>query len=511
MVRYFNRHIVPRPCWLLHLVLPFLMVLAACSGVPVRMNQPLPDGPDGRPNFAANYGPSRLLADYANESGTRTRGDSDLLVFLAFSGGGKRSSAFSHGALRGLRTIAVAPPGRTPWTLLDDVDFIAGVSGGSFTAAHYGLYRERHFDTFGRDFLYRDIDVYLYRTYIYPWNWGWLVNPRVGSNDYMAEVYDRLLFHGATYADLLTRGAPVISVNATDYVNGMVFPFLSTSFGAICSDLNSFHLARAVAASAAFPFLFSPVTLENHAAQCRGLRPPDGLPNGTNGESGPLSRRAALVRAANAYADPEHTRWIHLMDGGLADNLALRGILQLFVALDDDHALIQELARRTRRILVLSVDGQAAVDQRLSQRQSISGVRQILNATYYTQVDAYNFETRVLMTTEVQNLARRFARIRCRAPRPRGDASCEDVAGSFVHVSLADIAEEETRLRLQSTETGVSLSARDTADLVAQGESLVRDHPDIRRLVAEAALRLAVRGAAQPASSAAGRPMPASR
>ena len=507
MIPDFNRHCVP---W--YLALPFLVLLAACTGVPVRMNQPLPDGPDGRPDFASNYGPSRLLADHDMQNGERARGESDLLVFLAFSGGGKRSSAFAHGALHGLRDIVVAPPGRPRWTLLDDVDFIAGVSGGSFTAAHYGLYRERHFDSFERDFLNRDIDVYLYRTYIYPWNWGWLVNPSVGSNDYMAEVYDRLLFHGATYADLLRRGPPVISVNATDYVNGMVFPFLSTSFGALCSDLNSFRLARAVAASAAFPFLFSPVTLENHAASCRGLRPPDGLPNGTNGESGPLSRRAALVRAANAYADPERTRWIHLMDGGLADNLALRGILQLFIALDDDHALIQELARRTRRILVISVDGQAAVDQRLSQRQSISGVRQILNATYYTQVDAYNFETRVLMTNEVQTLARRFARIRCRDARRRRDSACDDVAGSFVHVSLADIAEEETRVRLQSTETGVSLSARDTTDLVAQGAQVIRDNPEIRRLVAEAAARMAGPGdASQPVRSAAGRAIPASR
>jgi hypothetical protein len=33
-----------------------------------------------------------------------------------------------------------------------------------------------------------------------PWNWDWLVNPVVGTNDRMTQVYDRLMFRGATFA-----------------------------------------------------------------------------------------------------------------------------------------------------------------------------------------------------------------------------------------------------------------------------------------------------------------------
>ena len=58
----------------------------------------------------------------------------DTLVILAFSGGGTRAAAFSYGVLEFLRrTEVVGPAGHTA-RLLDEVNVITGVSGGSFTA-----------------------------------------------------------------------------------------------------------------------------------------------------------------------------------------------------------------------------------------------------------------------------------------------------------------------------------------------------------------------------------------
>lgn len=65
----------------------------------------------------------------------------DLLVLVAMSGGGKRSASFAYGALKGMREITV-PTRSGDKPLLQQVDAIAGVSGGSFPAAYYGLYRD---------------------------------------------------------------------------------------------------------------------------------------------------------------------------------------------------------------------------------------------------------------------------------------------------------------------------------------------------------------------------------
>ncbi len=56
----------------------------------------------------------------------------DVFVCLTFSGGGTRAAAFAYGVLTGLRDTPITEGGSR--RLLDEVDLISSVSGGSFTA-----------------------------------------------------------------------------------------------------------------------------------------------------------------------------------------------------------------------------------------------------------------------------------------------------------------------------------------------------------------------------------------
>jgi NTE family protein len=310
----------------------------------------------------------------------------------------------------------------------------------------------------------------------------------------MAQVYDRLMFRGATFADLRRRGPPVISVNATDITNEVSFPFLGGSFGALCSDLNSFPIARAVAASNGFPVLFSPITLESHAARCAGRRPPGAPPASAAEPASTTSRRAELARLVNAYQDPERTRFVHLMDGGIADNLALRGLLNLFIALDANDALYRAAALRTRRILVLSVDGEAAADRSLGRQRVVGGIGQIVSAVSGTQIDAYNFETLSVTTDQVAHLVQEFRRIRCGQGRLVQGRPCGDVEGRVIHVSLAGIDDPTWRRRLEAIPTGLTIPDADVDALVEYGEQLVRAHPQLRAIAAAAGENTAATG-----------------
>src|SRR4249920_943299 len=156
-----------------------------------------------------------------------------------------------------MREISI-PTAYRQTTLLSSVDGISGVSGGSFTAAYYGLYRDQAFGRYETDFLYADTDSQIKSLYLAPWNWGWMVDSNVGTNDYMEQYYDKTMFHGARFADLMTRGRPLIGISATDMNYGSPFMFTQEFFDVICSDLRQFPVARAVAASNGFPGLFSP-------------------------------------------------------------------------------------------------------------------------------------------------------------------------------------------------------------------------------------------------------------
>ena len=96
----------------------------------------------------------------------------ETLVVLAFSGGGTRAAAFSYGVLEFLRRTQITlADGRTV-RLLDAVDVITGVSGGSFTALAYGLYGEKLFDDYEKRFLKRDVQGELISRALSPRYWG---------------------------------------------------------------------------------------------------------------------------------------------------------------------------------------------------------------------------------------------------------------------------------------------------------------------------------------------------
>ncbi|HET6606836.1 MAG TPA: patatin-like phospholipase family protein [Rhodopila sp.] len=415
----------------------------------------------------------------------------DLLVLVSMSGGGKRSASFAYGALKGMREVTV-PTRFGPRPLLQQVDAIAGVSGGSFPAAYYGLYRDAAFDRFETDFLYQDTESYIWGIYLLPWNWTWLVDPRVGTNDFMERVYDRTMFHGATFADLKKRGRPIIAINATDLAYGTPFMFTQENFDLICSDLSTFPIARAVAASNGFPGLFSPITLTNRAAQCGGRRPGwlEGITEAQRQD--PLSRLGVQAEAADNYLDQQKTHYLHLVDGGISDNLALRTGGSMAQAIQQSAA---ELRGRgflnLRRLLVLSIDGQGTQDSTIAQRQMVGGIFSLLGLVSGAQIDRYNFETLTTMTDQINAFAHAIGVARCAEAPIIDGARCDDVSGALIHISLAKLPPSPAQDKLLAIPTGLTIPRADVDSLVAAGETAVATSEPLRQFLANYPPRIA--------------------
>ncbi|MGZ3635370.1 MAG: patatin-like phospholipase family protein, partial [Anaerolineales bacterium] len=100
-------------------------------------------------------------------------------LILAFSGGGTRAAAFSFGLMEELRQVVYVAKDGSKRKLLDDVEIISSVSGGSFTAAYYTLFPERFFNDFPERFLYIDVQSALKWKLVNPYNWF-----RLASKDF---------------------------------------------------------------------------------------------------------------------------------------------------------------------------------------------------------------------------------------------------------------------------------------------------------------------------------------
>ena len=171
--------------------------------------------------------------------------DRNNLIILAFSGGGTRAAAFSFGVLEALRSIEVERGGQRV-RLLDEVDAITGVSGGSFTALAYGLYGEKLFDTYEKAVSQAQRSGRADRAVLQPRQLARVVLGRPGSG-LAADLYDEILFNGATFDDLYKAGGPLIAASATDIESGSRIVFIPANFDVLCAELGPIRLARAAA------------------------------------------------------------------------------------------------------------------------------------------------------------------------------------------------------------------------------------------------------------------------
>jgi NTE family protein len=320
--------------------------------------------------------------------------------------------------------------------------------------------------------------------YLLPWNWTWIADPTVGTNDFMDRVYDRTMFHGAKYNALQARGRPLVAVGATDLSYGTTFLFIQEYFDLICSDLEEFPISRAVAASNGFPGLFSPVTLTSHAQECGGRKPgwlaaipPQQLQK-------PLSRQAQQALLAQRYLDPKQTSYVHLVDGGVADNLALRAAGSL------QQAATTEIIRargfdRLRRILVLSIDGEGSQDSALAQQKIVGGLFSLIGQASGAQIDRYNFETLIAAGGQLQGFAALIAKARCEEGKLIDGAPCDDVKAALLHISLADMPPGPEKDKLLAIPTGLTIP-HDQVDLLVQaGHDAIANSDGLRAFLAD--------------------------
>ena len=291
----------------------------------------------------------------AGESSRPGQSD-DMLVIVAMSGGGTRAAALGYGVLEELRRTEVTVNGQKR-RLIDEVDVISAVSGGTFPAAYYALRGEKTFDEFEAKVLSRNFESELVWRILTPTNWFRLPSGTFGKSDLFAELYDETVFDRATFADLKRAGGPFVIINGTDVTSGARFSFTQDQFDALCADLSKLPLGRAVATSTALPPLLTPITFENRGGTCSAKAPAWQAAAEVAARGSETPGRALLrARALQSYADPSRP-YVHVFDGGLSENLGLAEVIRAFeilkVAPDES---VMPAFRRARKVVVITVN-----------------------------------------------------------------------------------------------------------------------------------------------------------
>jgi len=211
--------------------------------------------------------------------------DDGYFVGLALSGGGSRSANFAAACMFQLQRMGI----------LDRVDCISSVSGGSLTAAYYclsdsdwnpGNVQARLTHSFAADMIW---------TVVQPWNLLALLWTPWDRADILADSLNKTLYtrkgRTLTFGDL-RPDRPRLLINCTNLQSGKKFVFSDESFDEINSSLGKYPIAHAVAASSAVPVVVHHVTLKDFSTV--------------------------------------FDRYVHILDGGINDNLGVTSLVETY-------------------------------------------------------------------------------------------------------------------------------------------------------------------------------------
>jgi len=427
------------------------------------------NAPEKRADIHEGYRLERVKADPDNPG--------DVLVILTLSGGGTRAASLAYGTMEALRDVTLKIGGRSR-SLLDEVDIINAVSGGSIVAAYYAVHRDGLFRDFEQKFLKRDVEGEL-RTALLA-NLPRLAHSRFSRGDLLGEYFDRELFDGATYADL-ARGSmrPFIVINAAALATGARFPFTQGQFDLLCSDLGSVPIGRAVAASAALPPFFSAITLQSYAGTC-GPAPLPGLSKHPADVVGNLSKSVRLEET-RSYLDRARRPYVHLVDGGLIDNLGLRVASDFAVEQGGFFELVEALGyNELTHVVFISVNAETDPNFAIDQTPDSPNFWQTLNAL------------KLPGRAHSQDLAHQLQssfdawrdELRSRRPIPLGSADSAP-RFYFIDVSISAIQDENERNSFNNVPTALTLDATTVDRLRAIARRLLLESPALKQLKAD--------------------------
>jgi NTE family protein len=445
-------------------ILPVLagLALGGCSTVKPWQNAPQPK------DEVVRYDGRAQLFDPARAP--------EVLVIASFSGGGSRAAAFAHAVISELDHFTFPWAGRTT-SLAREIDMVIGVSGGSVAAAHLAQRGVGdHLQRFEQDFLRVDLQSRLMKTVFSPAGLHRTSSPWFGRGNVLAAELDSLLFQGATFGRLgELEHRPYLIVGATDLATGAEFDFTSDQLTLLGSSIDEVPLAFAVAASSSVPLLFSPLSVRNYRGDDERR---------TDGTFSPKATDPARLKLTKRELDDFATggrRFVHLVDGGVSDNLGTRRITDYVAQVGGIGAVLHVLRAGNsgpdplpQRIVFISVNSERQGPLPIDQRGEVPSMMEVAHAMIYGGGGRVSRETSLVFSEAVEQW-----RLELRALGPA--ARNADIFA--VEIALSATPDQELRERVLAVPTAFRISPDDLKLLRRAAAASVANSKELARFI----------------------------
>lgn len=192
--------------------------------------------------------------------------------------------------------------------------------------------------------------------------------------------------------------------------------------------------------------------------------------------------RARLYRAhERTYLDVERRPYIHLVDGGLADNLGVQRLLDrtLGGGVGGAFSEVKVAPGAIKKLVLITVNSERDPAFNIDQSAQVPGMFQV--------VDSLLFGTGARATRETQEYLQDTidAWRNALAARSPGltEAFAPDAQIYVIPVNLRDSPDAAARSRLLQVPTAFSISSGEVSDLIEAGGSVLHNSPEFRTLM----------------------------
>jgi len=400
--------------------------------------------------------------------------DDTTLMMVAFSGGGSRAAAVGWKTLDTLQQApypAVAGSSGKESNLAREIDMVAGISGGSFAAAAWCLFGG-DLVPFQKRFVERNIQGALAKNLFSSKGVVSLFSRRYERINVAAELYDEEVYDRKTFADLPTR--PILRIHSTDLALGRRFTFTPDTFNRLGSNLASYPIGYACAASSAFPILLTPLTLRNYG-------PPLDLSKDVEYVLGKSNSRndlnADLKTKACEYYNDKSNEYVHLADGGLVDNQGLQSILDEFDTNGVINRRLNHASPPLKRLIIVNVNAGVAEESKSGHSPSAPSVASVIQSTMISSMDVLS--ARRWMDIQAKCIEVYKTHIDRGATTP----SLSQLEEPYrIEVSFRNIQDPELKRQAMALPTSFKLNAEQLALIDKVVPELVKEDPEFQRL-----------------------------
>jgi NTE family protein len=248
------------------------------------------------------------------------------------------------------------------------------------------------------------------------------------------------------------------------------------------------------------PVVLSPITINNYGGTCNSVAPPWTRPFlVSDNPPRPAARAIRSLQADAAFGDSVHRPYLHLVDGGVADKVGMRAVLDSLEVLESLHAGgLPSPLDSARRIIVFIVNSQSSPPTHWDLSENPPGTVDILMKAAGTPIDQYSFESIELLKDtaarwKTLGLIPDSAAMKAnKDPEVAAAMRVPDAEVYAIDVSFAALADERERAYLNGQPTSFELPAEAVDRLRAAAGTIITASPEFQRLLKDVGAKLIV-------------------